>query len=361
MVQLKPQSSEREVRGRGTALNPTNRFEQIIVEANLDDEEVQSSGEKQIQTQYFRDFSKSIISTNDSPDLGFEASLNPYRGCEHGCIYCYARPTHEYFGLSSGLDFETKIFVKEEAPELLRKELSKKSWVPKILIMSGVTDCYQPIEKKLQVTRRCHEVLLDFRNPVAIITKNKLVARDVDLFKQMNEYRGISVTVSLTTLDHTIWHKMEPRASSPESRLKTITQLAQAGIPVTVNLAPMVPGLTDHEIPALLKAGADAGAHAAGYVLLRLPHSVKELFEDWLIRHFPDRKEKILNRLRSLRGGKLYNSKFGERMRGKGIFAEQMEDLFRMGCKKAGLGYRDFELSTTSFRNPEEKQYTLFN
>lgn len=360
MSDLKPHSSERLIRGRGTALNPINRFEQIIVEANLDDEEFQPSFEKQIPTQYFRDTSRTIITTNDSPDIPFEASINPYRGCEHGCIYCYARPTHEYFGLSAGLDFESKIFVKEDAALLLRKELSKANWKPKPLIISGVTDPYQPVERKFKITRGCLEVLLDFRNPVGIITKNQLVKRDIDLLKQMTVYDGAMVFVSLTTLDDKLWRTMEPRTSSPEGRLKTIKELHQAGIPVGVMLAPIVPGLTDVEMPALLREAAAAGAQSAGYVVLRLPFSVKDLFEDWLTRHFPDRKEKILNRLRSLSDGKLYNSKFGERMSGKGIFADQIRDLFVMGCKKAGMPERNFKLSTASFRNVEEKQMMLF-
>jgi DNA repair photolyase len=349
------------VHGRGTGINPVNRFEQIVLEENLEDNEEELSKEKRVPTQYFKDTSRTIIATNDSPDIGFEASINPYRGCEHGCIYCYARPTHEYFGLSAGLDFETKIFVKEDAPELLRKELSKKSWVPKTIIMSGVTDCYQPIERKLQVTRRCLEVLNDFRNPGFIITKNQLVARDIDIFKQMHEYHGISVLISLTTLDEKIWRVMEPRASKPSLRLRTIAKLHEAGIPVGVNTAPIIPGLTDVEIPALLKAAVEAGAQYAGYTVVRLPYSVKELFEEWLVRHFPDRKEKILNRLRSLRGGKLYKSEWGKRMTGEGIFADQINALFEMGCKKAGLPHKNFNLSTSSFRNPEEKQFQLFS
>lgn len=360
MSDLKPHSSEQLIRGRGTALNPTNRFEQIIVEANLDNEELEPFSGKQILTRYFRDTSRTIITTNDSPDIPFEASINPYRGCEHGCIYCYARPTHEYFGLSAGLDFESRIFVKEEAALLLRKELSKSTWKPRPLIMSGVTDPYQPIERKLNITRGCLEVLADFRNPVGIITKNQLVKRDSDLLKQMTAYDGVMVFVSLTTLDDKLWRTMEPRTSSPEMRLKMIKELHQAGIPVGVMLAPVVPGLTDMEIPALLKAAVAAGAQSAGYVVLRLPFSVKDLFEDWLTRHFPDRKEKILNRLRSLRNGQLYNSRFGERMSGTGIFADQIRDLFVMGCKKAEIPKRNFEFSTASFRNVEEKQPMLF-
>lgn len=361
MSDLKVHSSEHDVHGRGTSLNPVNRFDQIIIEADLESDEAQDPSEKRIATQYFRDVSKTIITTNDSPDVPFEASINIYRGCEHGCIYCFARPTHEYFGLSLGLDFETKIFVKEDAPTLLRKELAKKNWQPKVLTMSAVTDCYQPVERKFQITRRCLEVLEDFRNPVAIITKNQLVARDIDIFKKMNDYHGIFVNVSLTTLDMNLWRRMEPRTSNPSLRLKAISQLSEAGIPVGVLVAPIIPGLTDHEIPALLKEAVKAGAQSAGYVVLRLPYAVKELFEDWLIKHFPDRKDKILNRIRALRGGKLYDSKFGERMSGTGIFADQIHDLFVMGCRKAKMPDRRSHLSTAAFRNADEKQFMLFN
>ncbi len=360
MSDLKPHSSQHLIHGRGTALNPTNRFEQIIVEANLEDEEFPPFLEKRIQTQYFRDASRTIITTNDSPDIPFEASLNPYRGCEHGCVYCYARPTHEYFGLSAGLDFESKIFVKQDAAMLLRHELSKSQWKPKPLVMSGVTDPYQPVERTLKITRGCLEVLLDFRNPVGIITKNQLVKRDIDILKNMAVYDGVMVYISLTTLDDSLWRRMEPRTSSPAMRLRTIRELHQAGIPVGVMLAPIVPGLTDVEIPALLKEAVTAGAQSAGYVMLRLPFSVKDLFEDWLIRHFPDRKEKVLNRLRSMREGKLYNSTFGKRMSGTGIFADQIRDLFVMGCKKAGMPEKNFKLSTAAFKNVEEKQMMLF-
>jgi DNA repair photolyase len=342
---------------RGALVNPANRFEKISFER---DEEISDEEYPVPKTEFFKDASKSIISYNDSPDIGFETSLNPYRGCEHGCVYCYARPTHEYFGLSSGWDFESKIFVKTQAAALLRKELSHPKWKPQVIVMSGVTDCYQPFEKKFQITRQCMEVLLDFRNPVGIITKNKLVTRDIDLFKQMAAYDGVAVTVSVTSLDPSIARAMEPRASTPTNRLKAIEELAKAGIPVTVNVAPIVPGLTDHEIPAILKKCAELGAIGAGYTVLRLPYAVKEVFEKWLEEYFPDRKNKVLNRLKELREGALYNSEWGKRMTGTGIFAEQIRDMFDMGYKKAGFPQRRFRLSTASFRNAEQKQMTLF-
>lgn len=342
---------------RGALVNPANRFEKISFER---DEEISDEEYPVPKTEFFKDTSKSIISYNDSPDIGFETSLNPYRGCEHGCVYCYARPTHEYFGLSSGWDFESKIFVKLEAAALLRKELSHPKWRPQVIVMSGVTDCYQPFEKKFTITRQCLEVLLDFRNPVGIITKNKLVTRDIDIFKQMASYDGVAVTVSVTSLDAKVARAMEPRASTPVNRLKAIEELAKAGIPVTVNVAPIVPGLTDHEIPSILKKCAALGAVGAGYTVVRLPYAVKDVFEKWLTEYFPERKNKVLNRLKELRGGALYNSEWGSRMTGTGLFAEQINSMFEMGCKKAGFPQTRFRLSSSSFRNAEQKQMTLF-
>src|SRR6185503_6391517 len=238
------------------------------------------------------------VTSNDSPDVGMEASVNPYRGCEHGCIYCFARPSHEYFGLSSGLDFETKIFVKTRAPELLAKELSAKKWRPQTVALSGNTDCYQPIERRLEITRRCLEVFAEFRNPVATITKNHLITRDADLLAELARYNAASVCISLTTLDGELAKTLEPRASSPSRRLAAIRELTAAGVPVRVLTAPIIPGLTEHEIPALLAAAAEAGAIAAGYTVVRLPLAVEPLFIEWLERHRPGEKEKIIGRLR---------------------------------------------------------------
>jgi DNA repair photolyase len=276
-------------------------------------------------------------------------------------VYCFARPTHEYLGLSSGLDFESKIFVKEDAPKLLRKELSHPKWKPQVIVLSAVTDCYQPIERKLELTRRCLEVLRDFRNPVAIITKNRLVTRDKDILGEMaQDFHAAAVNVSVTTLDPHVARVMEPRASSPMHRLAAIEELTKAGVPVNVMVAPIVPGLTDHEMPAIVKAAAEAGATCAGYVMLRLPYANKDLFERWCQSHFPDRKEKILNRVREMRDGKLYNSKWGERMTGKGVFAGQIAALFEVAVKKAGMRGRDWRLSAGAFRNPNDTQMTLF-
>jgi DNA repair photolyase len=350
--------ASRPVRGRGSASNPKNRFESIerIPEPPDDSDETSSP-----HTQFFTDNSKSIIAYNDSPDVGFDASVNAYRGCEHGCVYCYARPTHEYLGFSSGLDFETKIMVKEDAPELLRKELSSPKWKPQLLAMSGVTDCYQPAEKKYQLTRRLLEVLLEFRNPVVIVTKNYLVTRDIDILSELARYQCAGVTISLTTLDPKLSAVMEPRASTPERRLAAIKVLSEAGIPVGYLQAPMIPGLTDSEAPAIAQAAVQAGASFAGYVALRLPFAVKSLFEQWLEQHFPDRKEKILNRIRSIRGGKLNDPNFKSRMRGDGIFAEQMAELFQLARKKAGINQRWPELTTKHFRGPSGSQLDLFH
>jgi DNA repair photolyase len=345
--------------GRGAAGNPKNRFERIEVEPEPGELDAEEPGP---ETVYLRDASRSIIARNDSPDIGFDASINPYRGCSHGCIYCYARPTHEYLGLSAGLDFESKILVKEDAPELLRKQLSSPRWKPKVLSISGVTDCYQPIEKKLQITRRCLKVLAEFRNPVAIVTKNHLVTRDIDLLSELAQHDAAVVAVSLTTLDDDLRRIMEPRTSRPVRRLAAIQALARAGVTVGVMTAPVIPGLNDHELPNLISAAAEAGAGFAAYTPVRLPYAVRPLFEDWLTRHFPERKEKVLNRIRSMRGGKLNDARFGSRMRGEGIFADQISQLFDISCRRAGLeGKRFPRLSTAAFRRPGETQLSFFD
>jgi len=272
-----------------------------------------------------------------------------------GRSYCYARPTHEYLGFSSGLDFETKIMVKEDAPQLLRAELSSRKWEPQIIMMSGITDCYQPIERKLRLTRGCLEVLAEFRNPVAIITKNALV----DILAEMAKYNGAAVCLSITTLNGDLRKLMEPRTSTAPARLEAIRTLAAAGIPVSVNVAPIIPGLTDHEIPAILKAAAEAGATSAGYTVVRLPHANRELFVNWLETHFPDRKEKVLNQLKAMRGGKLYDADWGSRMKGDGIFAEQIRKMFAVARRKFGIKNDQPPLSTASFRRPGGRQLEL--
>ncbi|HEY7217820.1 MAG TPA: PA0069 family radical SAM protein [Candidatus Binatia bacterium] len=345
------------VRGRGSAINPKNRFESIerVVEPSQDSDEISAP-----HTQFFSDSSKSIIAFNDSPDVGFDASVNPYRGCEHGCVYCYARPTHEYLGFSAGLDFETKIMVKEDAPALLRNQLSSGAWKPQLVALSGNTDCYQPVEKQKQLTRRCLEVLLEFRNPVVIITKNHLVTRDADILSELARYDCVGVTLSLTTLDHKLSSLLEPRASRPARRLAAIKILADNGVPVGYLQAPMIPGLTDSEAPAIAAAAAKAGATFCGYVALRLPYAVKELFEQWLDQHYPEKKQKILNRVREIRSGKLNDPNFKTRMRGEGIYAEEMAKLFQLAQKISGITKRWPKLTVEHFRRPGKDQLNLF-
>src|SRR6266540_6749068 len=349
------------IRGRGASWSPANRFERLhvdLTDIDVVDDDPDAQERPRRATQYFRDATKSIITRNTSPDVGFETSLNPYRGCEHGCIYCYARPTHEYLGFSAGLDFESKIMVKTNAPELLRAELERPRWKPQVLVISGVTDPYQPVEKKLRITRGCLEMLAKFRNPVAIITKNRLVTRDADLLRELAKYNAVAVNISVTSLDPKLQRVLEPRTSSPEARLDAISELRAAGIPVGVMVAPVIPGLTDHEVPKILQACAKAGAQFAGYTIVRLPWAVAPLFEHWLEEHFPDRKDKVLGRIRHFRGDRLNNSQWHTRMTGEGILAEQIASLFEVGCRRAGIGERP-KLSTAAFRRMRE-QLPLF-
>ena len=350
----------RAVKGRGAGENPRNRFERAHFERDPDAAELEPDETPAPATQLFRDATRVIIATNDSPDVGFETSINPYRGCEHGCIYCYARPTHEYLGFSAGLDFETKLMVKEDAPALLRRELASSRWVPQTLALCGVTDPYQPVERRLRLTRRCLEVLAEFRNPVAIITKNRLVTRDVDLIGALAAHSAAVAFLSITTLDADLARTMEPRASTPSARLAALEALSAAGVPAGVMVAPVIPGLTDHEIPAILAAAAQAGATVAGYTIVRLPLGVGPLFEAWLERHFPERKAKVLHRIREIRSGRLNESAFGARMHGHGPFAQLIEQLFTTGMKRAGMEPRRLSLSTAAFRRPGENQLRLF-
>ena len=377
VVEEPPQSREA-IRGRGASWSPANRFEKFHVDVT-DTDVVQEDPENRggsapvpsveathstrsgqaprvppIATQFFRDGTKTIVARNQSPDVGFEVSINPYRGCEHGCIYCFARPTHEYLGLSAGLDFESRIMVKPEAPRLLEAELASPKWKPQMLMMSGVTDCYQPIERKLKITRGCLEVLAKFRNPVGILTKNRLVTRDIDILSELARDRCAVVNLSVTTLDPKLQQIMEPRTSAPAARLDAVAQLRAAGIPVGVMVAPVIPGINDHEIPKIVAACAKAGAQFAGHVLLRLPWAVRPLVEHWLDEHFPDRKAKVLDRLRASRGGKLYDSRWRKRQTGEGIFPDQIANMFEVACRRAGFGERP-TLSIAAFRRPQEQ------
>jgi len=310
-------------------------------------------------TRFLRDPARSILTRNDSPDIPFDVALNPYRGCEHGCVYCYARPSHEYLGFSAGLDFESRILVKENAPALLRRELRSPRWKPQVIAMSGVTDPYQPVEKRLRLTRGCLEVLAEFRNPVGIVTKSRLVTRDADLLAELASHRAAAVWVSITTLDHELARSMEPRASSPTQRLRAIRKLTAAGVPVGVMVAPVVPGLTESEIPAIVQAARECGALQAGYITLKLAHGLGDLFEDWLDRNYPDRRNKVMNRIRHLRGGRLNDSRFGTRGRGEGLFAKEIEGLFDLACRKTGLPRTPLKLSAAAFRRGGAGQLSL--
>jgi len=346
----------RRPRGRGAAENTQQRFAELHV-----DYEAGETPEK-VATKFYFDHSSSVITRTDSPDVGIEASLNPYRGCEHGCAYCYARPTHEYLGFSAGIDFESRIMAKTDAPRLLRQALMKPSYKPVVLSMSGVTDCYQPIEKKLRITRGCLEVLTEFRHPVSLITKNHLITRDIDLLSELAKYHAVSVCLSITSLDPKLAHVLEPRASSPAQRLDAVRMLHQAGVPVSVNVAPMIPALNDHEIPAILDAACAAGACAAGYTVVRLPFSVKEVFAAWLEQYFPERKEKVLGRIRESQGRTLSHPEFGSRIHGVGVWAEHIAQVFRVSLIHSGMASRKKpQISAAAFRRPAEKDQLEFD
>ncbi len=343
--------------GRGAVRDLPNRFEKLALD--LDPDVVQENPSEQAEaprnpkTVFLDDQSDSIIAKNDSPDIGFSAGINPYRGCEHGCSYCYARPYHEYLGFSAGIEFETKIMVKRRAAELLRRELSRPKYQPQVLAMSGVTDCYQPAERQFRITRSCLEVLAEFRNPVSIITKNFLITRDLDVLKELAAFDAVHATISITTLNTELAAKMEPRASSPTHRLRAIEMLAKAGVPVGVNVAPIIPGLNDREIPAVLEAAKAAGASDAGYTVLRLPYGVKDVFSEWLKLHFPEKVDRVLGTIRDVRGGKLNSSAFGSRMRGEGPYADQIGQMFHVFRERLGFGVRTHELTTKHFRETE--------
>jgi DNA repair photolyase len=347
---------EKKNKGRGTQLSPPIRYNKLFLEADPEFPEE----EKTIVTKFYEDDSKSIISINDSPDVDFTYSFNPYRGCEHGCIYCYARPTHSYLGFSAGLDFETKIMVKQNAHHLLEKEFRKKRYKPDVVIFSGNTDCYQPVERKLQITRKALQVCLDFRNPVSLITKSSLVQRDIDILSEMADKNLIEVTLSITTLNKELTSAMEPRSASPQMRLKTLEILASNNIPCGVNVAPVIPGLTDEEIPDILSASASHGALSAGYLILRLPLEVKEIFLDWLMKVYPDRYQKVLSRITEMHGGKLYNPEFGKRFKGEGTYADLIKHLFQINCNKYGLNKNQVNLNASGFRIPDQQQYSIF-
>lgn len=321
--------------GRGAGDDPPNRFEATRFDA--DAEAAADEPPRRLPTVFLPDASQSIISENNSPDIPFRYSLNPYRGCEHGCSYCYARPTHEYLGFSAGLDFETKVLVKERAVELLREALAKPSWSPVPLAMSGVTDPYQPVERQRRITRGLLELLRDCRHPVSLITKNALIERDLDILAAMAGDGLVHAAISLTTLDPVLAREMEPRTSSPAARLRAIRSLSDVGIPVRVMTAPIIPGLTDHEIPNLLEAAAAAGASSSGYVLLRLPGAVEAVFTAWLAEVRPEAEGRVIAKIREARGGDMSDTTFGRRMRGSGERADQIAALFTMFARRYHL------------------------
>jgi len=340
--------------GRGAISNRAGRFERLHGTAIDDGWRTGQEDDPQprLDTTVTFDQSKSIIARNDSPDIGFDRSINPYRGCEHGCVYCFARPTHAWLGLSPGLDFETRLFAKPDAAGLLERELARPGYQPRPIAMGTNTDPYQPVERRLKVTRSILEVLAAHEHPVSITTKSALVARDLDLLAPMAEKGLASVAVSVTTLDADLAMKMEPRAARPERRLETIRMLAAAGLPVTVMSAPIIPALNDHELEAILIRARQAGAVHAGYILLRLPLELKDLFGEWLSTHYPDRKQRILSRLRQMRGGELYESRFGSRMRGRGHDAKLLEERFRITFRQQGYVEDRTLLDSTRFRKP---------
>lgn len=344
------------IKGRGAQTQPPNPYLQTRCEPCWDDvadDEQLLAQLARPNTVYLPDHSQSIVVENRSPDIAFRYSLNPYRGCAHGCSYCYARPTHEYLGLSAGLDFETKVMVKHDAAKLFRQWLERPAWHVEWIAMSGVTDCYQPAEREFRLTRGCLEVAAECRQPMGIVTKNALVARDLDLLSELAHYDAAHVAISITTLDAALARVMEPRTSSPAARLRTLRELSAAGIPTQVMVAPVIPGLNDSEIPAILEAARQAGATSASYILLRLPTTVVDVFFGWLEKFYPDRLEKVAARVRTTRGGQLYRSEFGSRMRGEGEIARQIEQTFKVFARKLGLDGRPPKLDTSHFRRPQ--------
>jgi DNA repair photolyase len=340
-------------KGRGVSSNVAGRFDALTIEQQDDgwyqDEIVESPAETVLP-----DRARSVITSNDSPDVGFEVSINPYRGCSHGCIYCFARPTHAFLGLSPGLDFETKLFYKADAVKILEAELAKPKYVCKTIALGINTDGYQPLEKRLEVTRGILSVLARCRHPVAIVTKSALIMRDLDLLMDLAKDRLVSVMLSVTSLSNDIKRTLEPRTASPQARLRVIQQLSEAGIPVGVLVAPVIPAITDHEMEDILAAAKAAGATRAGYVLLRLPHELKILFRDWLAEHYPDRAKHVMSLINQASGGKDYDSAFGTRMRGTGPYAELLRTRFALAKRKLGFGAADerYDLDTTLFRAP---------
>jgi DNA repair photolyase len=354
-----------EAKGRGSQIDPPNRFggpHHVPDLEQVEHDEEYLAGLHDRPTEYLPDFSRTIVTENDSPDVGFRYSVNPYRGCSHGCSYCYARPTHEYLGLNAGLDFETKIFYKEAAADLFREFLSRKKWKPEVVALSGVTDPYQPAEAKFLLTRQLLEAAAEAFQPISLITKNALILRDIEILRGMAAANLVHVNMSVTTLDAGLARSMEPRTSTPAARLAAVKALREAGVPVRVLMAPIIPGLNDSEIPAVLAAAKEAGAQDAGYTMLRLPWTVAPVFLEWLGRAQPLRAARVESRIRAVRGGKLNDSDFGSRMSGGGEIARQISDLFRIFAKKHELDGGLPAYDCTRFRPPMDKygQRSLF-
>ncbi|MEM7476987.1 MAG: PA0069 family radical SAM protein [Planctomycetota bacterium] len=346
----------------GSSIDPPNRFERAHREddfEHLDEDDIADVQGLPVHVEYYADQSKSIVTENQSPDIPFRYSLNPYRGCLHGCSYCYARVSHEFLGLNSGIDFETKIIVKEDAPQLFRQFLSRPKWKPEPIVFSGVTDCYQPAEARYQLTRQCLEVALKFRQPVSVITKNALLIRDLGLLSELADQNLLHVHLSITTLDTELGRAMEPKTSTPAARMAAVEKIADAGIPVGIMMAPIVPGLTDSEIPAILETAKNAGAQSANYIMLRLPLNVETVFLDWLARERPSHAEKVESLIRQMREGKTNNSKWGQRMTGTGVFADQIRNMFAVFCTKFGLARRLERQDCSRFQIHEEQNGQL--
>ncbi len=346
-------------RGRGTASNPHNRFAPTRRE-NEDDGWYQDETPLCRATEVRVERAKTVITRNQSPDVGFDRSVNPYRGCEHGCIYCFARPTHAYWDLSPGIDFETRLIAKTNLAERLEEELSRPGYTPQPLALGINTDAYQPIEREQRLTRQALEILLRFRHPLHIVTKSSLILRDLDLLQELASRRLVSVAFSLTSLDDELKRIMEPRTASPGARLRAMLRLHEAGVPVTALVAPIIPMINDMEMERILEAARDAGARSAGYVLLRLPLEIAELFEEWLRSHFPERAEHVMSLVRQSRGGKNYDGRFGSRMRGEGAFADLLSQRFALARKRLGLSHRDgFDLDCSQFAPPGRQMALL--
>jgi len=330
--------------------NIPNRFEQTVTELC---EGISRQESNIVLTELSTTRAKSIFSTNHSPDVPFERSLNAYRGCEHGCVYCFARPTHSYLDLSPGLDFETKIFFKSNAAELLTKEFLNPNYDVKTISLGNVTDCYQPVEKRLGLTRELLTIMLEYKHPVSLVTKSSLIERDLDLFEKLAQQKLVHVAITITTLDKKLAQNLEPRATTPKRRLKTIRALSEIGVPVSVLVAPIIPVLTDHELENILEESRAHGVAGANFVMLRLPHELKELFTDWLKNYYPLKANHILSRLKEMHGGELYQPKFGKRMRGSGAYAIMIEKRFRLACKKFGVNRNFYELDHSKFVRPK--------